>query len=273
MTARTTTRTTGSALDIAPQARPLPVPLVLGLREGWRIVRHPIAMAGLTLMTVLVVGDNGSRDAFEVVSTGPTFFYGVFTYFAANLVASRDRRSRSGELLAALPSPRAARVAALCIGALVPTALCAAFVAAVHLLNVARDLYVVSPDLWHLSQGPLTVLGGALLGIMVARWTSIPGVALLVMIAMVAFNVWVSNHDAPVQTLGTYVSWATWAPHTHWVGMEPGSPAWHVVYLAALCALAACGAFLREVRSAWRVVAVGLPVTAVAAVAAVAQLP
>lgn len=266
---------TAAALEVGARPRPLPVPVVLGLQEGVRIVRHPIAVAGAALMTVLVlvVGDNGSRDAFEVVSTGPTFFYGVFTYFAANLVASRDRRSHSGELLAATPSSRSARVAGLCLAALVPTALAAAFVAAVHTANVLRGLYVVAPDVWHLAQAPLTVLGGALLGIMVARWTSVPGVALLVMIAMVLVNAWLSEHDALVQPLGTYVSWATWAPHPDWAGMQPGSPGWHVVYLLALCAMAACGSFLRDTERPWRVLGLGAVLTALAVVPAVAQLP
>lgn len=266
---------TAVVLDAGTPSRPLPVPLALGLQEGWRMVRHPIALVGLTLMTVLVlvVGDNGSRDAFEVVSTGPTFFYGVFTYFAANLVASRDRRARSGELLVATPAAPTARVAGLCVGALVPTAVCVAFVAVVHALNIARGLYVVVPDVWHLAQGPLTVLGGALLGIMVARWTSVPGVALLVMIAMVLYNAWLSEHDALVQPLGTYVSWALWAAHPHWAGMQPGSPAWHVAYLATLCAMAACGSFLREARRPARVLALGAVLTALMLVPAVAQLP
>jgi hypothetical protein len=264
-----------SVLDTRPARAALPVPVVLGLQEGRRIVLHPIALAGFALMTVLVVvvGDNGSRDAFDVVTNGPTFFYGVFTYFAANLVASRDRRAHSGELLAALPSSRPARVAGLCVAALVPAAVCTAFVTAVHASSSLRDLYVVAPDVWHLAQGPLTVLGGALLGIMVARWTSLPGVALLVMIAMILFNAWISEHDAEVQPLGTYVTWATWAPHPYWAGMEPGSPAWHAAYLVALCAMAACGSFLRETGRPWRVLGLGAVLTALAVVPAVAQLP
>jgi hypothetical protein len=261
--------------DARPALSPLPVAVVLGLQEGRRIVLHPIALVGLALMTVLVlvVGDNGSRDAFEVVATGPTFFYGVFTYFAANLVASRDGRAHSGELLAAVPSLRSTLVAGLCLAALVPTALSAAFLAAVHASNLLRGLYVVVPDVWHLAQAPLTVLGGALLGIMVARWTRVPGVALLVMIAMVLYNAWISEHDARVQPLGTYVSWATWAAHPDWAGMEPGSPPWHVAYLMALCAMAACGSFLRDTDRPWRVVGLGAVLTAVAVVPAVAQLP
>ncbi len=266
---------TTAVLEAGPRSRPLPVPVVLGLQEGRRIVLHPVALAGLALLTVLVVvvGDNGSRDAFEVVSTGPTWFYGVFTYFAAHLVASRDRRAHSGELLAASPSPRSARVAGLCLAALVPAAVCAAFVAVVHTTNSLRGLYLVAPDVWHLAQAPLTVLGGALLGIMVARWTSVPGAALLVMIGLVLLNAWLSEHDAQVQPLAMYVSWATWAPHPEWAGMEPGSPAWHDAYLLALCAMAACGSFLRESARPWRVLGLGAALTALAVVPALAQLP
>jgi hypothetical protein len=269
---------TAIALGRAAPARSLPVPLVLGLQEGRRIVVHPIAVLGaaMTMLLVAIVGDDGPRNAFDVISTGPTFYYGVFVYFAANLVASRDRRAHSRELLAPASSPASSRVAGLCVAALVPALACAAFVLAVHTLNHARELYVVAPDVWHLAQAPLTVLGGALLGIMVARLSSIPGTALLVMVAMFAWNVWVSNHDEPIQPLGTFVSWAAWGPdysQAGWFGVAPGSPAWHVAYLAALCAMAATGAFLREAPRRGPVLAVGAVFTLVAVVTGLLQLP
>lgn len=266
---------TAAALDVAPAVRSWPVPVVLGVQEGVRIARHPLSLIGAALLVVLVavVGDNGTRDAFDVLSTGPTFFYGVFVYFAANLVASRDRRARSGELLEVAPSPATDRVAALCVAAAVPALVCTAFVLLVHAMNLARELYLVAPGGWHLAQGPLTVLGGALLGIMVARLTSVPGAALLVMVAMFAWNVWVSNHSSDIQTLGTFMAWPLWAPHPEWVGMEAGSPAWHDAYLASLCALAATGAFLRESRRPWLVVVLGAMLTAAAVLTGWLQLP
>ena len=254
---------------------PWTVPLTLGLLEGRRIVLHPLALVGLvlTVLPMVVVGDNGPRDAFDVLVVGPNSYYGVLVYFAAWSVASRDRRSHTRELLAATPVLATGRVAGLCVGALAPAAVCVAVVLSIHAMQSLRDLYVVAPEPGHLAQPVVTVLGGALLGIMVARLTGVPGVALLVMIAMVLFNAWISEHDAAVQPLGTYVSWATWALHPHWAGMEPGSPAWHVAYLAVLCALAACGSFLREARRPWRVVALGAGLTALAVVPALAQLP
>jgi hypothetical protein len=259
-----------------PARRQLPVPLVLGLQEGRRIVAHPIALTGFALTVVLmaVVTGYGPRDAFDVVTTGPTFYYGVFTFFAANLVASRDRRAHSGELLRGTPAPPIARVAGLCLGALVPTLLCAILVLAVHASSLARDLYVIAPTGWHLAQAPLTVLGGALLGIMVARVNSIPGTALLVMVAMFAVNVWLANHREDIQALGTYMSWTLWADEGRaWAGLEAGSPAWHVGYLAALCAMAATGAFLREAENRLQVLCIGGGFTAAAVAAGLLQLP
>jgi hypothetical protein len=266
-------------LEQGHEARPLPVPVVLGWQEGWRIVRHPIAVIGVLLMVVVVSTEQsvGARARFELLSTGPTFFYGVFAYFAANLVASRDRRARSGELLAATPAATTARVAGLCLAALVPALVCAAFVAVGHALLTANDAYghLAVPTVWHLAQGPLTVLGGALLGVMVARLTSVPGVALLVMLAMIAYDVWLGG-DAMVQyqPLATYVAWAAWGTGTgtEWAGLIPGSAFWHDVYLLGLCGMAACGAFLREAAHRGRVLALGALLTGLTAVPALLQL-
>ena len=264
-----------TALALEAPPRPLPVPLVLGLQEGRRIVRHPIAVLGglLTVVLVLIVGDNGPRDAFEVPLIGPNFYYGVFVYFAANLVASRDRRSHSGELLATTTVPATGRVAGLCIGALVPAALCAVFVYAVHAMALARGLYVEAPTVWHLTQAPLTVLGGALLGIMVARLSSVPGTALVVMVAMVATDVWLTNTSPNAELFGTFRTWAVWTTDNSWEGTYAGSPFWHDVYLLCLCAMAAAGAFLREARSTWRVLWIGAGCTGAAVVASLLQLP
>ncbi len=173
----------------------LRVAAALAVPEAWRIVRHPVALVGLTLHLVLFasVADNGPRDAFDVMSTASTFFYGVFVFFAANLVASRTRREGSRELLAPLAAGEHERTLALCLASLGPTLLNAVFNAGGYLMLELRGLFEVHPTFWHIAQGPLTVLGAALLGIMVARWAPYPGMALVVMVAMFAWNIWVSN--------------------------------------------------------------------------------
>ena len=215
-------------------ARPLPMALVLGVQEGRRILLHPLSLlaAAFSVLLILTEGNNGPRAAFETVSVGPIMWYGVFVYFAAYLVASRDRRAHSGELLAPLPRAGADRVGALCVAALAPAIACLGFVLLVDQVQAAQNAYVVRPDAWHLLQSPLTVLGGALLGIMVARLTRIPGVALLVMIAMVVVNVWLNARPSTLQPLATFVPWAVHGVSMEqWAGFHPGSPAWHDAYL------------------------------------------
>ena len=263
-----------TALALAP-ASPAAVPVVLGLQEGWRIVRHPISVVGFLLLIALIGSEagDGPRNAFEALTIGPTFSYGVFVYFAAHLVASRDRRARSRELLAATPVPDTGRVAALSVAALVPALLALALVLAVDAANRAQGVYVVAPSAWHLLQSPLTVLGGALLGVMVARLTGVPGVALLAMAAMFAVNVWLNDRPESLQPLATFVPWAVWVEGDGWGGFHPGSPGWHVGYLLALCAMAATGAFLTSARSTARVLLVGAGFTALAGLTGLAQLP
>ncbi len=274
------------ALPAQRGGRPAPLPqqpvaalrvaAQLAVPEAWRIIRHPVAVAGLALHLTAVasIADNGPRDAFDVSATGSTFFYGVFVYFAANLVATRNRRARSGELLGALPAGEHERTLALCLAALGPALLNTAVVLATHAVLELRGLYEVHPTLGHLVGGPLTVLGGALLGVMVARWAPYPGTALVVMVGMFAYNIWVSNDGTgDGGLLGTYVSWARYGPGPDWYGVHPGSPAWHAAYLAALCGMAAAGALLRTTHRPWRVLWAGAACTAAAVVAGWAQLP
>jgi hypothetical protein len=262
----------------APPARESSAALALAPREAWRLVRHPVALAGVALNVVLVVsvGTDGGRSSFSAVTTGSTFYSGVFVYFAANIAATRERRSGSRELLGPLPGGAHARTIALCLAALGPALLNALLVAVAFAAFTARDLFVVSPSFWHLAQGPLTVLGGALLGVMVGRWAPYPGAALVVMVAMVAFNVMVSNGAEQYRSLGMEVSWARWGPNhesSGWYGYYPGSVAWHDVYLGALCAMAAAGALLRTTAAPLRVLTAGAACTAAMLLAAWGQLP
>lgn len=264
---------TSEVLD-ARAVRPLPAALVLGWQEGRRIVQHPLAVLGLllTLLPVLVVGDDGPRDAFDVLSVGPGAYYGVFVYFAAWAVASRDRRTHARELLAPAPVPANTRVAGLCVATLVPAAVCALVVLSVHAMQTARDLYVVAPSAGHLAQPVATVLGGALLGVMVARLTRLPGAALLAMITMIALDVWLVSLENGA-LLGTFMTWTVYADGPEWTSLNPGSAGWHSAYLLSLCAMAACGALLRESPRPARVLLAGAVCTLTAVVTGLLQLP
>lgn len=256
----------GVALPLALEPRRRLVAVALGSAEAWRMVRHPVALVGLGLwaLVTVVVGGDGPSTAFDVPTTAATFNYGVFVYFAANLVTTRDRRADGEEVLAPAPADRVTRTAATCLAALGP-ALVAAVVVALSVGGYELlDRFEVRPTFWHLAQGPLTVLGGALLGIVVGRWAPYPGAAFLVMVAMVAGNVVTANSET-WQPIGTFMAWARYTEDGSWGGVMPGSPVWHAVYLAALCAMAAVGAMLRDVprRPPWLIVGGVLTVSAV----------
>lgn len=267
---------TAVVVESGAPARPLPVALALGWEEGRRIVLHPLALVGLVLMVgvVVVESSDGPRAAFDLVTAGPPYFYGLLVYFAAHLVATRDRRAHSGELLAALPRGGVERTAALCVAALAPTAVCAAFVLLVHGVHDALGLYAVPPSGWFLAHGVLGVLGGALLGTMVGRLSRVPGTALLVMVVMVVVDAWLGGRSDTIGPLATVVFWSVWHDElTRWAGVHPGSPEWHAVYLAALCAMAAAGSFLREAAVRRQALVAGGLATALAVVAGLLQLP
>ena len=258
-------RTRHSALALAPG-------------EAWRLIRHPVALAGLAINLVMlgVMGADGDPLSFGSMTAGATFYGGVFTYFAANLVTTRERRSGAEELLAPLPEGPHTRTVALCLAAMGPFLLHLALAGLAFLMFTAGGTFFVDPPFWHVVQGPLTVLGGALLGVLVGRWAPFPGVALVVMVSMIAFNVTVANGSERYMTLGTHMEWTRWGPNNEsngFYGYYPGSPAWHDAYLLALCGMAAAGALLRTAAARLPVLVAGALLTAAMLATGWAQLP
>ena len=252
--------------------------LALAPGEAWRLVRHPVALAGLAinLAMLVVIGADGDRISAASMTAGATFYGGVFTYFAADLLATRERRSGAEELLEALPEGPHTRTVALCLAALGPFLLHLALAGLACFVFTVQDKFFVTPLFWHVVQGPLTVLGGALLGVMVGRWAPFPGVALVVMVAMIAFNTTVANGSERYLTVGTHMEWTRWGPNNEsdgFFGYFPGSPAWHDAYLLSLSAMAAAGALLRTAPSRLPLLVVGGALTALAGFTGWAQLP
>ena len=259
-----------------PPARRSPVPTSLAAFQAVRLLRHPLSLAGFALTVVVVVlsSRQSPQDAFSAVTSSPTFYYGVPVFFAANLVASRERRAHSDELLAPTATSEQRRTAAMLTATLAPAAAVAVLVVVVHAVLLAGHRYVEVPGFWYMAQVPVTVLGAGLLGVAVARWFPVRGASFVVMVALVAWDVWTSNHPYTVRLLGLYVEWPSYGVTTEWAGVFPGSPALHVVYLAALCGLAAVGAMLPgSGRRRVPLLALGGLLVVLAGVAGTVQLP
>jgi hypothetical protein len=248
----------------------------LARRQGRRMLRHPLLLLGAAWF-VLGYGvsvPSTPYDRYSAVTGVIAFMLGPVAFFAANLVASSDRRCGAEEWTPSLPMPAVHRTAALLLACLIPAA-------AVGLLDLAA-IALVAPDeplmplLWqHVASVPLVVLGATVLGVAVARLLPWPGVPLAVMVGLVAFNARVAEDHS---YLGFYVDFAEWTPSSAAYAdvippMTPGSPSWHLVYLAALCGLAACGALLRDARRWWLPFTAGGGLGALVLVAGALQLP
>ncbi len=250
-----------------------PVWAVLGAGEMRRLLLHPVVLGGLALtaLTAGLDGSPGPRPAYGIITAAGIFLLGPFTFFAANLLASRDRRHGSEEWLSSLPAGRRQRTAAALVACAGPAVLAAAIGLGLFAVLSVTGLLVHNPPVLEMVTIPLAVLGGGLLGVMVARWAPWPGAAALVMVGLVAFHI---QLDGDRVLLGAYVEFARWGETTdQWAGVIEGSRGWHAVYLAGLCAMAAIGALLVDARRKLPVFLLGVAVTAVTALAGWGQLP
>ena len=261
---------------IAPPDRDV-VP-VLALAEARRLLVHPVMLAGfglwLLISSNLFWGDEPRPlDVFESVGTALSWTPGVFAILAGYLVATREQRAGSLDVLGALPAREPERVRALCMAALAPGLVGLVLNLGLAVLLLATDMFAVTPSVAHLLQAPLTLVGAVLLGVHVAVWAPYPIAPALAVVGMVGFHV-AFEEGSTIGLLKPAVFWADWGRTEGelWDGFIAGSPGWHVVYVAGLCGLAAAAALVRVTRSP-RLVASGLTVLAVTVAAAVLQQP
>ncbi len=259
-----------------PEASVVPV---LARQEARRLLRQPLMLLGFTFFVITAAvslpTDNPATAAFSMIDNMPSFYPGVFAILAASLVASRDHRAGSGELVAPLPGRAFERVLALCVASVGPALLILALVLVLHACYVYQGVYVDTPGVWHLTQGAVTVLGGCLFGVMVGTWAPTRSAALFAMVLMVAANVWVSSAGGPHELFGLAAGWGEWgSPDGQvWGGLAPGSPMGHVLYLLGLCGMAATAALIRVADRRTPVVVAGVLSLALAVAGGIGQLP
>lgn len=262
----------GSDLPVARSTVP-----VLARQEALRLLRHPIMLVGLVLYALSAVVNVLAPDdpvrAFGLVDTTPTIVPGLFALLAGSLVASRDHRAGTRELLAPLPGRAGERVASLCLACVAPAVVALLLVLALHAVQLQQGLYVETPGPAQLVQGAVTVLGGGLFGVMVGVWAPSRSAALLAVVLMVVANLLVSAEGGPHDLFSLMVEWAVYEPAGGWAGLRDGSPTWHVLYLLGLCGLAACAALLRVAHRRTQVLLAAVACLTVAVAGGIGQLP
>jgi hypothetical protein len=258
---------------------------VLGWVETRRYAQHPLFLIGVALLIPTAVSTAGDRNPWGGAQITPAFCLGVLGVVVGfDLTRSTGRAEDAVE---STPADTVVRTAALCLACLLP--------AATALLWMFAQLaaYATWPSTggWYPAVGTATALaellagsvlaaiGGPLVGVLVGRWTRIPGAWLLAATALVGW-VLLSTYGLamPPSRWATLVSLN--APLGQWVSSDrpgnerlwlaAGSPWWHLAYVMMLGGLAATAAMLRDAAGARRGRLVG--VLAVLALLALASL-
>jgi hypothetical protein len=252
---------------------------VLAVLEARRLLLHPVMLAGfgvsLVMVVVALIQGMYVVQAFDAVTTSLSFFPGVPAILAGHMVATRDRRAESLDMLAPAPARAEERVRALCLAALAPALVGLVYNLAVFSYLDASGQFVVVPNVWHLLQPAVTILGGALLGIMLGVWSPARGTPVIALVAMVAASLWIDGQGQTASLFGPMTSWTDWGPYdgSIWYRLKPGSPAGHVFYLCGLCGLAVSVAVLRVAERRRFVMALALAAAVLAVVGGLVQLP
>jgi len=255
-----------------------PIVLQLAAKEARRLVMHPVTLVGWGLFGVMfsvsAFSDPGPVTAFDMVSTGPTFYPGLFCVLAAHMVTTRDQRAGTGELLGSVPATREQRVLALMAAAWVPALIALGLNILSRTYFVWQEVYVETPSAAHVLQGPVTVLGGSLLGVMLGLWLPQRVTPVISMVALV-FSSLALGADPHGMYFAPLVSWVDWGPTdgSVWYALEAGNPGPHVVYLVGLCGLAGDAAWLRVTGRRSLGIALGVVFLALAIWGGMAQLP
>ena len=221
---------------------------VLALAETRRLLRHPVLIAGLLggllLAGVGVASDDSYTRYVELTGGGGASLYGPpMVFIAANLCASRTRRSGAGEVFDATVASPFDRTLAQCLAALGPALAALALELLMWGWFAATGAALpATPPVWALLALPLAVLGAGTLGVMVARWLPFRGAPVVVLVPLVFVSAWASG-TAPY--LVTLVDAGDWGANDEYVGLVRGVP-WgaHAAYVLGLDVMAAIGALL-----------------------------
>jgi len=217
--------------------RGIPVALALARLEARRLLRHPSFLIG-TALTVLLVDSAGYTNILPEVDGSAVVALAVLgwaTLIATNLAALRSRREGTEELFDSLPTPSTTRTAAHLVSGLaaVPVAV---LVLGGYIAYLVVDGSIGSPNVAELMVGPLLVAGGAMLGVLAARWAPHPMVAPVVAVATIFLQGKLSESET------SPFRWMAFSPDG--VGLDdanrfPGQVDWHVLFLLGTVAIAA----------------------------------
>lgn len=264
-------------------------------RRGWSpalggrlAVPAPVGLAGVdarrlllrpsTLFAAYVLWRVGSAalsktDVYNGVNSTVGFAWAFLGLLVLVVVASIAGRDRGNELVAATPKGERTPVTSWVV-LLAVVAVLEYGVAAMHRYGHDAPAYAsFLPNGWELAQAPLMLLGGGLLGLLLARllpgWVAAP-------LGVVACLVWIgvlSGAFTSTTMLTPVIEWVQYHEHSSVVTIEPGSFAWHNAFLLGLCGLGVVAALLTTPGRRRFLLVAGTAVGILAVVAGALALP
>jgi hypothetical protein len=252
--------------------------LAAGIREAWRLIRHPVHIAGWLYFTLLAWASvpYGTQCRYgpkcfvwfpdqstAILAHDIVLTTSVPTFAAASLLATRPRRKGSAEWLSSLPTGSETRWAVSVVAALGPflISLLVAGMSWCYMWTAYPEFAPGLPSLYEHAVAPVAILGAALLPVLLARcfpWPLSPTVIMFSVVQAIR-QITYNGH--------TWASWFTPFPDVFPPESAQGSMPWHLTYLLGFDLLIVAGVFLAG-RHWTRAAAGAIPVLALVALAA-----
>ncbi len=208
--------------------------------EGWKLVRHPVFLAGVGLAllgsavfvaaTVRLPDASWSEDGWTAFAGFGLL--GLLTMVATSFAALRDSREHTEEQHGSLPVGEPATTGGLLLATVWPAVVSAVLLAAVagYAATITR---FEGQELVHLAERVADVVMFGALGVAVARWLPSPFVAPLV--------AWGLLFVAPSESPS---SWQVLSPFAQVENV--GLAMWHLAYVVGLTVVWSAAALLRR---------------------------
>jgi hypothetical protein len=231
----------------------VPVPLAVAGLDARRLLLRPTAVLAVYVLARFALHPLPADKPYDGVNHLVGFFLAFIGLATLVLVASLAGRDRGVEIIEATPAARRTSVLSWMVLLTVLAVVEYAVLLIVRYARAEPPYGELLPDAWQLSQGPLMLLGGGLLGLVAARLISAWVAAPLLAVLSIA---WVGTFSSSfgITMLAPVIEWIQYHEDSR-VVVEPGSFAWHNAYLLGLCGLGIVAALMTaEGRRRWLVV-------------------
>jgi hypothetical protein len=236
----------------------------LATLEARRYARHPLFLAGVGLLTWQMVMTSrdvaGAADGISATMVDPAILPAFTLGLLGVFVGVHLTRSMAGssDPIEASPTDGVNRATAMCLACLVPGVVALVWFAWTYAVTAVWPVPATAMPSASVAAirgaGIVCAVGGPVFGVMVGRWTRFSGAGLLaalvlfgwVLLSTVSLAMPASRAGTLVHVLAADVGWVSSDSPTSEPWIAGGSPLWHLVYITALCGVAATAAMLHD---------------------------